>query len=122
MAADIAVKYLIRVFGFSYEVNIGGAFSLFSGQGWYFLSVGLAFLFILILRITQSKRGGIAGVDLILAGALSNIIDRSLHGGVTDYLGVWFLPLFNLADVAIVFGVIWLIFSQVIRPPVVQSS
>ncbi|MFA4872723.1 MAG: signal peptidase II [Patescibacteria group bacterium] len=50
---------------------------------------------------------------LILAGAVSNIIDRPLSGGVIDY---FFLPplglYFNIADVMIVGGILLLIFNK----------
>jgi signal peptidase II len=53
---------------------------------------------------------GIIGEVLVLAGSLSNIIDRLCHGGVIDFivvhLGSWVWPVFNIADGAIVLGVI----------------
>jgi signal peptidase II len=47
-----------------------------------------------------------AGLGTALGGAASNLLDQSLRGGVVDYLGVGFWPSFNLADGAIVVGVI----------------
>lgn len=56
------------------------------------------------------KQGcSIFGETLVIAGALSNIFDRVLHGGVIDFIRlnyhhfVW--PIFNIADVSIVIGV-----------------
>ena len=46
---------------------------------------------------------------MIIAGAVSNIIDRFMHGGVIDFICVnifgWSFPVFNIADIAIVSGV-----------------
>ncbi|MBY0352779.1 signal peptidase II [Candidatus Babeliales bacterium] len=46
---------------------------------------------------------------MVLAGALSNLIDRVLHGAVIDFidihLGTWHWPTFNSADSFIVIGV-----------------
>ncbi len=58
---------------------------------------------------------------LIWAGGLSNLLDRVLfEGRVTDFLIVHFGPLhtgvFNVADVAIVAGVVFLLLSAWRRP------
>lgn len=46
---------------------------------------------------------------LIVAGALSNIIDRFVYGGVIDFIHFsyagWSFPVFNVADMAVVLGV-----------------
>ncbi len=53
------------------------------------------------------------GLCLVLAGGLGNLIDRALRGSVTDFINVGIGPLrtgiFNVADVAIVAGVLILI-------------
>ena len=52
----------------------------------------------------------IVGELLIIAGSASNIIDRFFYRGVIDFILLsckgWSFPVFNLADVAIVLGVI----------------
>lgn len=54
---------------------------------------------------------------LILSGAVSNYYDRLMHGGVIDFIvlsaGEWSWPAFNIADAAIVTGVILLVYEQV---------
>jgi len=49
-----------------------------------------------------------AGLALLLGGAAGNVVDRILHGGVTDfldfYLGPYRYPAFNVADSAITLG------------------
>lgn len=55
----------------------------------------------------------IVGELLILAGASSNIIDRCMYQGVIDFVvltfGCWTFPVFNIADVAIIIGVIFML-------------
>jgi signal peptidase II len=53
------------------------------------------------------------GLALCIGGALSNALDRLIYGAVADFFhlhwGNWSFYIFNLADVAITFGVILLI-------------
>lgn len=48
--------------------------------------------------------------SVVLSGAVSNLIDRILYGGVIDFIAVsfygWQFPVFNIADTCIVLGVI----------------
>lgn len=49
---------------------------------------------------------------LIISGAVGNMIDRLVYGGVVDFIhlsyGSWSFPVFNIADVAVVTGVLML--------------
>ena len=60
-----------------------------------------------------------ASVGLIMGGALGNALDRVLHGGVIDYVSLhafgYYWYVFNIADVAIVAGVIGLLYDS-LRP------
>ena len=53
---------------------------------------------------------------LVIAGGVGNLIDRIFRGSVTDYVHMGFTSLrtgvFNVADVAISFGFVFLIFLQ----------
>jgi signal peptidase II len=101
--------------------NTGAAWSSLSGQvNWLSLLrllVGLALLIDLALR--RRPASWQIGLALIAAGALGNAVDGLLHGRVTDLLySDWLswltlhlyrqsFPVFNLADSALVAGVIW---------------
>lgn len=96
-----------------HTTNRGGAFGLFSGGSPIFLIIGsIAVLVLLFLYWrTQKKDSWIrVALGLILGGAFGNLIDRVLHGSVTDWLeffiGQHHWPTFNLADSAIVVGAI----------------
>ena len=56
-----------------------------------------------------------ASLGLILGGAIGNAIDRVIHGAVLDFVhlhaGEWSWYVFNIADAAIVFGVIGLLWD-----------
>jgi signal peptidase II len=55
----------------------------------------------------------IAGLGLVIGGAVGNVIDRLVHGAVVDfldfYIGAWHWPAFNIADAAICVGVVALV-------------
>ena len=52
-----------------------------------------------------------AGLGLVLGGTVGNLIDRLRLGYVTDFIDFGFWPAFNLADSAIVVGVIIFAYS-----------
>jgi signal peptidase II len=58
----------------------------------------------------RSRRGAWLPAGLLLGGALGNIIDRVVEGSVTDFIKFPHWPQFNVADIAVTFGVISLIF------------
>lgn len=45
-------------------------------------------------------------VGLLLGGSLSNAVEGSLRGSITDYISLRFWPAFNIADIAITVGAI----------------
>ena len=67
----------------------------------------------------------VVALGLIIGGALGNIADRLRIGAVVDFLdahyGGWHWPTFNMADVAIVSGVIGLIWIS-LRPAPILSK
>ena len=101
--------------------NPGAAFSILAGgEQWQFLvliSINLIMLFVLVrwmLRSSIDDYWHNAGVALILAGAIGNLIDRIQFGAVIDFIDLHFRghhwPTFNIADAAICLGVFILLF------------
>ncbi len=54
-----------------------------------------------ILNIKHRKPQNILILDLIIAGAASNIMDRLTHHAVIDYIALWPWSYINLADIMI---------------------
>ncbi len=88
-----------------------GLFSDFPGAGVWILS-GLAIVICLVLlrlMFRTEDTVSIMSFGLIIGGALGNVIDRILYGGVTDFLDFhafnYHWPAFNLADSFIFIGV-----------------
>ncbi len=99
--------------------NTGAAFGLFQGQSFpltIFALVGIAVLLVYALFIYRrfpflDKVLGISALGLVLGGTVGNLIDRLRFGYVIDFIGVGIWPAFNIADSAIVVGVIILAYS-----------
>ena len=108
---------LLPVFNLTLSYNTGAAFSFLGNAGgwqrWLFTGFALAvsvFLVIWLRRIPAAERWQIAGLALILGGAVGNAIDRLAYGHVVDFIhvhwGDWHYPIFNIADSAITVGVV----------------
>jgi signal peptidase II len=92
--------------------NSGIAFGLLSDGG-ALLVVGtaVALLAVVFFFVTHSGRALVwLPTGLLLGGAVGNLIDRALEGSVTDFIKLPRFPAFNVADMAITFGVIALIY------------
>ena len=118
-----ASEYLGGILRIQFAENTGAFLSLGAGMDEHsrFLMftaavgvflVGATFV---LLRKKQMDRWTTAGLTLLIAGGLGNLIDRLIYGHVTDFLNVGIGPvrtgIFNVADMAIVLGVILLFFA-----------
>ncbi len=105
--------------------NTGAAFSFLASAGgwqrWFFTAIGIAAaLFIIwMLKSHAGQKLFSFALACILGGAIGNVIDRSLHGYVVDFLDFhylgWHFPAFNIADSAITVGAICLILDELLR-------
>lgn len=132
VGADQATKALVRssmVPGTSIPVlgdlvrlthvrNTGAAFGMLSGYPAVFITVSLLVLagaLVYWIRVRPKRAQVVVPLALLASGAMGNLIDRALRGRVTDFVEVPFIPVFNVADTAITFGVIalmwWLLFG-----------
>lgn len=121
VAADQATKHLVasqlelgdRVavvgpFSIHHVQNSGIAFGLFaSATSIVIFLTGLAVLWMLAYFARSGARHPVlpVGLGLVIAGSLSNLVDRIRLGHVTDFLDIGAWPAFNLADTFIVVGV-----------------
>jgi signal peptidase II len=73
----------------------------------FVITLYCAFAFFFYQRMHAALE--LIGATFILAGGISNILDRFLYHGVIDFIifsiGFWSCPAFNIADAAIMFGV-----------------
>ena len=92
--------------------NRGVAFGLFVDGGIVLIVIGVAAVSaLLIFFATHSRRPLVwLPTGLLLGGAAGNLIDRLDRGYVTDFIDLPLWPAFNLADMAITFGVLSLLY------------
>jgi signal peptidase II len=135
LLADQATKYLVvkgmglRIgesvavtpfFDLVLAMNKGISYGLFQQDGllgrWLLVLVNFAAIALFtfwLLRV--SNRLTAVAIGLLIGGALGNAIDRALYGAVIDFVllhwGGWRWYVFNLADAAIVAGVVGLLYD-----------
>ncbi|WP_238613248.1 signal peptidase II [Candidatus Oscillochloris fontis] len=93
-----------------YSQNTGVAFGLFRQIPLFFLFtsivITLAALYAYHAYLPNQVPWVQLAMGLILGGAVGNIIDRVRLGWVVDFMSVGWWPVFNVADSAIVLGVL----------------
>ena len=122
---------LLPFLSFAHVCNTGAAFGMLSGFRWPLVAIGLLFIGYFSWEIRRETSEGskqpalLLAYSLILAGAAGNVIDRLLHGCVTDFIFLhywgWGFPVFNIADMAISFGAACWIWT-LIRPKRTESD
>ena len=93
-----------------FVLNDGMAFSMLSGKQTFLIVVTSAALLVVAYLLLCNKmfgKVGNAGLLLVLAGGIGNLIDRVLNGVVVDYINLLFMrfAVFNFADICVSVGV-----------------
>ena len=117
ISLDQIIKFLITdriiiIFKFpfiNYSENYGAAFSLFENERIFLIIASLVIIGFVIYYYSKYKSLQL-GLSLVLAGAISNLIDRIFRGYIVDFINVGIWPVFNLADMYNVAGVLMVIF------------
>jgi len=138
VAADRATKYAVewstsegfrRVLipqfaALVHSRNTGMAFGMFAGSDTRWLTVALLLVSsaVVLLLAWLLFAGRVAttpaqaGLALLAGGAAGNLLDRLLHGAVTDFLelhvGSFYWPAFNVADSAITAGAVLMVIEM----------
>jgi signal peptidase II len=106
-----AITLIPHVLVLRQTYNTGASFGLMSGRNTLvFLVASIIIVFTLVWFFIFRKKNSVwtfVGLGLILGGALgNNILDRLARGKVIDFFDLGWWPVFNVADIAIVVGVI----------------
>ena len=104
------------LFRLDFIKNYGAAFNILSGSRIFLSIISIVFSILLIYIIL--KKNNLNSLDLysytfILGGTVGNGMDRILRGFVIDFINLNFInfPVFNIADISINIGFVFLIYS-----------
>ena len=104
------------LFRLDFVKNYGAAFNIFSGSRIFLSFISIVFSILLIYLIF--RKNNIQTIDLysysfILGGTIGNGIDRIFKGFVIDFINLNMInfPVFNIADISINIGFIFLLYS-----------
>lgn len=100
----------------NYVENRGAAFGILQNQQLFFIIVtSVVILAVVFYRIRYNRFNKVANLslDLIIAGAVGNLVDRVRLNYVVDFIDVNFwgfydFPVFNFADICVVVGTLLL--------------
>ncbi|MCF8463163.1 MAG: signal peptidase II [Rickettsiaceae bacterium] len=104
-----------------YSWNYGISFGMFSNYYQYSNNVFLLInscivIYLIFLLLKSESKLETIGYNMIIGGALGNIIDRITYGGVFDFIRLHYhdydFPIFNMADSFITIGTIIIIFDN----------
>ena len=101
--------------------NRGAAWGILQGQMWLFYVITIVVIVAIMYYLHKAARGKmLLGVSLalMLGGAIGNFIDRVFRKEVVDFIHTYIFnynfPVFNIADSALVIGVILLMIQMLL--------
>jgi signal peptidase II len=89
--------------------NEGIAFGFFPGNRAVVATltvVALAVIAGVLVRLSRQSLAVAFGGGLLVGGSIGNLLDRLIHGGVTDFIDPPAFPAFNMADTGITLGAV----------------
>ncbi len=109
---------LTSCLNFSLVYNKGISFGLFNNyaySNYFFVALSSLIVMFLLDWLKKSKNNiEKIALELVVGGAIGNIIDRVIHQGVVDFIELhwhqYYWPSFNIADSSICLGVCILIY------------
>ena len=112
----IVIPHILKI---SYISNEGAAFGILSNKI-VLIVINILIITIIAILLIKKKQQLLDiqkwGMILVISGGTGNLIDRILRGFVIDYIDITELfdyPVFNLADILIVIGVIMIMIGLI---------
>lgn len=129
LAINEKVVIIDGFFQFNHVRNYGAAWSILENKQFLLIGVAAAIVGVIIYykkKEPLTKPMSLAS-DLVLGGAIGNLIDRIRLGNVVDMIDFKFgnfydYPVFNIADIAVVIGVFIMAYLVLKDKAVVEGS
>ena len=104
------------LFKLDFVKNYGAAFNIFSGSRIFLSLISISFSILLIYLIFRKNTLNLFDLysySFILGGTIGNGIDRIFKGFVVDFINLNIInfPVFNIADISINIGFIFLLYN-----------
>ncbi|WP_028307429.1 signal peptidase II [Desulfitibacter alkalitolerans] len=119
MHPNESIPVIENIFHITFVRNPGAAFGILQNQIAFFIVVTIIVIFLLVgvyWKLARENTILTIGLSLQLGGAVGNLIDRIRFSYVVDFLDFRVWPVFNVADMAIVTGVILLAWQLLVWP------
>lgn len=114
------INVIANFFNITYVENDGAAWNILSGNKIFLILIALLVLFFIFYYFIFNKKLNkieVIAYSLFIGGLLGNLWDRIFIGRVIDYLDFkifgYNFPVFNLADICIVLGVLIIIINEI---------
>ncbi len=115
------IPFISGVLDLTYIHNYGAAFSILQNQRTFLIFfTSIAMLAITVYVVKEKSKllsSEVIALAFIVGGGLGNLIDRVMHGYVVDFINIYILPVFNVADMSVCVGSALLIYSVLILDP-----
>lgn len=116
-----SITVIENVFYITSHRNTGAAWGILAGKMTFFYIVTAVVIVFICYYIQKFAKDSLLtglALGLILGGAIGNFIDRLVHKEVVDffnvYIGSYNYPIFNIADSALVVGVILVLIATIL--------
>lgn len=116
---NVNVSVVDNFFRLTYYQNTGAAWSILEGHSYLLILISIIML-VLVFNMMYSYEDdklNNAAFGLLIGGILGNLCDRVFYGMVRDFIDIrlfgYEFPVFNIADMAIVIGVLLILISTI---------
>lgn len=119
MLENQSIRIIDNLFYITYVRNTGVAFSLLEGNVFLIVIMTLIVIVLLVKYINSKCFNLVESIiyGFVVGGAIGNLIDRIFYGYVVDFFDVYIFgydfPIFNVADIAIVLGIMFLLIISI---------
>ena len=115
------IPFISGILDLTYIHNYGAAFSILQNQRAFLVGfTSIAMLAITVYVVKEKSKllsSEVVALAFIVGGGLGNLIDRVTNGYVVDFINIYILPVFNVADMSVCVGSALLIYSVLILEP-----